>query len=172
MQRKQSAFTIKFLGRVNVLTSKVGVSAALIDPNQSPQIIDFNAIWDTGASNSVIDQKVALKLGLSSIDRKQVLTADGHRQSNVYLVSIYLPNNVVFPELRVTDGDILADSGSILIGMDIIGGGDFAITHSGNKTCMSFQMPSSRRIDFVKDIKEIKAKSVNHRRHTGGSKKK
>ena len=36
----------------------------------------------------------------------------------------------------------------VLIGMDVIGTGDFAVTHADGRTCMSFQMPSRRRIHF------------------------
>ena len=41
---------------------------------------------------------------------------------------------------------------TFFIGMDIINAGDFVITNVEGKTCMSFQIPSVRRIDFVKEI--------------------
>ena len=37
----------------------------------------------------------------------------------------------------------------VLIGMDIIGSGDFAITNHKGKTVFSFRIPSIGRIDFV-----------------------
>ena len=33
--------------------------------------------------------------------------------------------------------------------MDIIGLGDFSITHCDGRTCMSFRLPSQERIDYV-----------------------
>ncbi len=42
----------------------------------------------------------------------------------------------------------------ILIGMDIITLGDFAITNYNNKTVFSFRFPSSEVIDFVKSEKK------------------
>ena len=153
---RRSAFTTKFNARSNILISDVGISEAY-DPasaNPQPSVIKFNAIWDTGASGSVINQQVISKLGLQPIDKKEVHTANGKRNASVYLVNIYLPNQVAFLAIRVTDGDILGSS--VLIGMDIIGSGDFAVTHSDGKTCMSFQMPPNMEIDFVKEINESK----------------
>ncbi len=38
----------------------------------------------------------------------------------------------------------------VLIGMDIIGAGDFAVTNLNGKTTFSYRYPSMERIDFVK----------------------
>ncbi len=149
---RRSAFTTKFNTKSNILISDVGISEAEHPTSENPQpsVIKFNAIWDTGASGSVINQQVISALGLQPIDKKEVNTANGKRNASVYLVDIYLPNKVVFPAVRVTDGDILGSS--VLIGMDIIGSGDFAVTHSDGKTCMSFQIPPNAEIDFVEEI--------------------
>ena len=42
-----------------------------------------------------------------------------------------------------------------LIGMDILGMGDFAVTHYGGKTTFSFCSPSRREIDFVTELKRM-----------------
>jgi hypothetical protein len=47
----------------------------------------------------------------------------------------------------VLPGDIDA-----LIGMDILGLGDFAVTHHGGNTAFSFCVPSRRHIDFVAEV--------------------
>ena len=39
----------------------------------------------------------------------------------------------------------------VLIGMDIISRGDFAITHPGGRTKFSFRVPSQADIDFVEE---------------------
>ena len=41
----------------------------------------------------------------------------------------------------------------VLIGMDILGLGDFAVTHHDGKTVFSFCVPSRRHIDFVSEVK-------------------
>jgi len=38
-----------------------------------------------------------------------------------------------------------------LIGMDVITLGDFSITNHNGITCMSFRVPSSHEIDYVKN---------------------
>ena len=89
-------------------------------------------------------------LNLEPVDEQTVQTANGERDAQVYLVNIYLPNTVAFSGMRVTDGDILGTD--VLIGMDIITAGDFAVTNVDSKTCMSYQLPSNRKIDFVEQI--------------------
>ena len=79
----------------------------------------------------------------------KVFTAGGEHRSPVYLISLFLPNKVFIPQLRVTKG-VLPGDAEVLIGMDIIGQGDFAVTNKDGKTTFSFRMPSIERIDFVK----------------------
>ena len=43
----------------------------------------------------------------------------------------------------------------VLIGMDIIGSGDFAVTNSENKTVMTYRIPSVSRIDFTNSDNNI-----------------
>jgi hypothetical protein len=107
----------------------------------------YIGIWDTGATNSVISQKVVDECNLKPIGMTMVQSATDQRARETFLVSIFLPNKVVVPSVRVTKG-LLADC-DVLIGMDIISGGDFAITHYDGKTTFSFRLPSMEQIDFV-----------------------
>ena len=110
-------------------------------------------IWDTGATGSMITKEIIDHIGLQPIDRIKVNTANGVRESNVYLVNILLPSNVGFKTLRVTEGDI--SGADVLIGMDIICLGDFTITHDEvGELVMSYRTPPviDRTIDFVKEI--------------------
>lgn len=108
----------------------------------------FFAIWDTGATNTVITQKVVQECGLKPTGMVKVFHADGETITNTYLVNIRLPNKVEVCQIRVTEG-ILTGQADVLIGMDIIGRGDFAVTNKNGKTVFSFRMPSVERIDFV-----------------------
>ena len=49
----------------------------------------------------------------------------------------------------------------VLIGMDLIGQGDFAITNFEGNTTLSFGMPSCIEIDFVKEINEYNKKNIS-----------
>ncbi len=52
----------------------------------------------------------------------------------------------------VSEGGIAG--ADILIGMDIIAMGDFAITNGNGRSSWTFRMPSVEEIDFVKEIQE------------------
>ena len=56
--------------------------------------------------------------------------------------------------MRVTEGALVGNV-EVLIGMDIIGQGDFAISNKNRKTVFSFRMPSQERIDFVEQIQNM-----------------
>ena len=63
------------------------------------------AIWDTGATRSVISQKVVDACGLEAIGVQKVYHAQGEASDvEAFLVNIGLPNNVEFQGLRVTLG--------------------------------------------------------------------
>jgi len=57
-----------------------------------------------------------------------------------------LPNNVGVSQLRVTQGII--NGADVLIGMDVITKGDFALSNFQGKTTFCFRIPSVERIDF------------------------
>jgi hypothetical protein len=64
------------------------------------------------------------------------------------LVNLYLPNQVRVLKVLVAEG--IPGGADMLIGMDIIGLGDFAVSNYNNKTVFSFRMPSMDTIDFCK----------------------
>lgn len=108
----------------------------------------FDGIWDTGATNSVITQKVIDDLGIQPIGMIQVHGVSGQHVSEVYLVDIRLPMNTIVSAIRVSKGQ-LPPGTDVLIGMDVITRGDFAITHKTGVTKMSFRVPSQSDIDYV-----------------------
>lgn len=113
----------------------------------------FAAIWDTGASATAISQKVVETCGLAPTGMTMVQTAAGLEPAETYVINIGLPNNVGFAMVQVTKAN-LGDSNDVLIGMDIISQGDFSITNKDGNTVFSFRIPSSVRIDFVKEHNE------------------
>ena len=91
--------------------------------------------------------QVVAALGLTSIGYQRVRHAGGTQNVEAFLVNIALPNAVEFPALRVTQGELGA--ADVLIGMDIIGHGDFAVRHRDKNTKFSFRFPSLADIDFL-----------------------
>lgn len=147
----QNALTIKNTGLANVLSSEVNITPPYIGqpvPNL-PNVV-VKGIWDTGATNSVINSNVAKSLGLQPIGLAKVHTASHTVNANVYLVNVILPSNVAIQGLRVTEGQIT--NFDMLIGMDIINHGDFSVTNHKGKTVMTFRTPSCHEVDYVRDI--------------------
>ena len=100
--------------------------------------------------------------GLVPTGRKKVTGVHGEKEVATFLVNISLPNNVSIYGVPVTLGDFGKDA-DVLIGMDIINRGDFAVTNLNGITKFSFRFPSQVHIDFVEETRP-------HFQH-GGSKK-
>jgi predicted aspartyl protease len=173
------AFTLKFNGNIaRTLITECGVCRAF-DPlsrAKHPEIAKFNGLWDTGATGSVISKNVVDALNLKPISKAKVFHANGESLVNVYAINLFLPNQVAFPFVKVTEG--ILNGFDILIGMDIITSGDFALTNTAGSTTFSFRVPSIEEIDYVKD-KEPKSEPLklkpsigrNELCHCGSNKK-
>ena len=124
------------------------------DPNGAtpmPELRTFQALWDTGATRSAITQNVVGACGLSPTSFTDVQHAGGiTRDVPVYLVNISLISGVRFTGVEVAEGK-LPKGMDVVIGMDIITRGDFAVTNQDGKTMFSFRIPSKEPIDFVAD---------------------
>ena len=113
-----------------------------------PPIFDAKALWDTGATNSAITKRLIDKLGILPFTNVQVCHADGITKKSVYKINIILPNKTMWELINVTEVSGISGNFDLLLGMDIITQGDFAITNQNNKTIVSFRSPSSCYIDF------------------------
>lgn len=109
------------------------------------------AIWDTGATGSAITKSLAFKLGLIPVGKANVKGVHGLRTVNVYAIKVVLNNTRVSFILKATECDSLTDDdyAEMLVGMDVITRGDFAITNYQGKTVMTYRIPSMQAIDFV-----------------------
>lgn len=147
------AFAVEYGGVVNALLTDVFV----ISPFSKNKAMNIKAIWDTGATHSVITPNVFAQLGLFEIDQAVVNGVNSRKTVPVTLVGIGLPNKLLIPNHRVTVCDI--SGGDMLIGMDIIAQGDFSICTGDGKTLFSFAMPPfENKINLVD-----KADNVNQR---------
>lgn len=113
------------------------------------------AIWDTGATNSVITKSAAQQLGLKAVSMAYVNGVHGGKFVNVYQVTITLNNENISITTRVTECEELSATKdtALLIGMNIINMGDLCISNFEGKTVMTFRVPSLTRIDFVEELK-------------------
>lgn len=126
IQRPQS-FTATGQGIQNVLLTPATVRPAfdptITDEKDRPDGCGVSAIWDTGATGSVITQKVVDACGLKQTGVRKVRGVHGEALSPTFLVNLEIPPNTGIPALTVTLGE-LGDQVGLLIGMDIINLGD------------------------------------------------
>jgi hypothetical protein len=101
--------------------------------------LTLRALWDTGASSSVISAGVAKRLGFISVDTKGMTGIGGTILSERYYLSITLPNGVTLPVVKVAEwgGSLGFD---LLIGMDIISRGNFSIVNDWGRTVFTFKV--------------------------------
>jgi len=146
------SFTTRFNGISHVLNGQVGIT----DPTETrikgvpgkdvhPQM--FPAIWDTGATGTVITSQVVEGCNLKPTGAAKVYGVNGSHNANCYLVDVWLPNGVIITNVRAVEGQI--NGASVLIGMNIISLGDFAISNYRGKTTFSFRIPSLAETDYV-----------------------
>ncbi len=158
------AFTTKYQGLVKQLVNDVHVGKPFnLDEleNNNLELDGAVAIWDTGATGSVITKELVNKLGLKPISKQAVRGVTGEKESNVYMVHIMLPNNMLLTFVRVIECEDILGESSLLIGMDIISLGDFSVTNVEGKTVMSYRYPSIKVVDYVEEAKEQNIEAIN-----------
>jgi hypothetical protein len=148
---EQLAFTFRAPEIVRAIITPAAVSVPESIPDLDHKPVTVNALWDTGATNSVITSALAKKLNIRPTGRIQTHGVNETKEVNTYIVNILLPNRVVIQNVIVSEAQQTTGNFDVLIGMDIICIGDFAITNFNKSTTFSFRFPSSREIDFVPD---------------------
>lgn len=158
---KVFAFTVKTnRGTLRDIVTQAGISPAFDTStvvNNDPRIFYTKALWDTGATGSVITKTLAEKLGLIAFSKSRMTHAGGTTWQNVYKVHIYLPNGIAMGDVNVAECADNARQFDFIIGMDIITRGDFSITHKGNESLVSFRIPSAEKsIDYTIETNDNK----------------
>lgn len=149
------AITVRATGAPGLIITDVAVTVPLDADHASGTHIEVvaRALWDTGASKSMISQEIVKGLALvSNGTARKLFHAGGFEDSQpTYLVNLRLPNNVRFE--RITAAGFPGSGGAfdVIIGMDILARGDFSLSFVGGETCMSFRTPSIAEIDYVKE---------------------
>jgi len=160
-----SGFTFRAPQISQELRNEIQVSKAFDKSIESADfylsnIKPFQCVWDTGATGSVISKKVIDDLGLRSSGKTIIHVVgpsgtENEYEANIYFVNLYFPPCTVIPT-KVVEGSM--PGCDVLIGMNVINLGDFAVTNYNNKTTWSFRLPSCSEIDFFKEINDEKEK--------------
>lgn len=143
--KRQEALTIEYPGFSNKIIVKILVT------NDKGENKEFPGLIDTGATNTCVSSELITELELVSIGQIETGTANGKTEVDIYVVDLSLcDGRVVFPKHKVISANLTEQPGvEMLIGMDVLSCGDFAITHKDGKTMASFRIPSMISIDFV-----------------------
>lgn len=112
-----------------------------------PPRLPVTAIWDTGASHTSFTRTLIKKLQLIRTGDGFYHTSKGKRKTTYYGANIYLSHKLQFPVWEVMEANIRG--GDVLLGMDIIGKGDFAISNYPGEPIFSFRYPSQDKISFA-----------------------
>lgn len=145
-------FTARYPGIAQELRSTCRVSMAWDNQSDQPEPEEhrFHGIWDTGATGTLISETVVERCGLKQTGLAIIRTANGNEDRvPTYVINLRLPNHVVVVGVPVALGSF--GNADVLIGMDVITQGDFAVSNWDGRTSFSFRVPSRGEIDFVRD---------------------
>ena len=119
-------------------------------PFNSSLNLTTDALWDTGANMSAITPEIQQQLNAKPIDKKAIAGIHSMQVVDVVYITIELPNKVIKKNIEVVVCNFTTNVGMI-IGMDIISLGDFALSNGEGQTLFSFAVPPFRdKIDFLK----------------------
>jgi len=104
------------------------------------------AMWDTGSTETLISKRIIEQLHLQPVTKRDVESYLGHEIEDVYHVMVGLPTGDVVTDIYVTE--CRGDSYDAVIGMDIIGLGDFCLTNKDEQSLFSFRLPSTEHIEL------------------------
>ena len=113
--------------------------------------VEVEAFWDTGATDSCMKPALWERLKLYPIEsgRRLVAGIGGNVTADLTFVNLLLTPGLEISDCPIYITDFPGDA-EILIGMDIIGLGDFAVCNTDNKTSFSFAIPPfPDRINFA-----------------------
>lgn len=116
--------------------------------------IEYCALWDTGASRSLIDKKVVKDLDLESKGTTNVKHFSEKKHAKIYKVNIIIFNTRSKKELIIENLPIAEEENfgaDVIIGLDlIVNFFDVAITSTEKIINFSIRHPSMQTIDFEK----------------------
>ena len=134
-----SAISTEYPNVVREIITNVNVAS---HPATDGVFLCVRALWDTGATFSVISRGTASKLRLAPVDFSCAYTANGWYETPVYRIDVLLPNGIMVKGLRVSQSDLMVCD--MLLGMDVISLGDFHLTNDGN-TVFKFVIPPEEK---------------------------
>ena len=118
-------------------------------PTEQEKEYTFQALWDTGTRESLITYPAITKLDLKSKGEGEISGTGGPARSRLFNVDIIFSNGYEKLNWNLFEYPGAKDKKyGLVIGMDIISLGDFAITKKDGKAFLSFRIPNKYLVDF------------------------
>ena len=111
------------------------------DYPENRKAVECDAIWDTGASNTTVDVRLAKALGLKRLNLPPRVSNTGNGCILSYAYEANLKLSPEWPLQKVVVYDMPPSDMPVLIGMDIIGQGVFQTWPQDGRTMLRFVMP-------------------------------
>lgn len=129
------AFRINYehIVRELITDSAIRLPEVLAGEKESPWI-EVKAVWETGATHTVITGKIVRLLDLKPTGKATVFGINSQEIVNRYIVDIELPNKTILSNFEVLESELNSPGIDLLVGMDVIQSGDFVISNANGKT--------------------------------------
>lgn len=98
------------------------------------------AMWDTGATITVISHAMALKVDAAPNDSGTSISATDRNDADIYLATVELPGGIIFHDVEVWDVDLADHGAEVIIGMDIISQGRLVVETVNGIPMFSFEI--------------------------------
>lgn len=98
------------------------------------------AMWDTGATITVISHSTAKQFDAAPDDIGTSISATDRLDSDIYLATIELPGGIIFHDIEVWDVDLSDHGAEVIIGMDIISRGRLVVETVNGVPMFSFSI--------------------------------
>lgn len=98
------------------------------------------AIWDTGATITVISHSKATMAGTKPDELGTSTSATTRQASGIYHATIELPGGIIFHDMELWDMDLALNGPEVLIGMDIISQGRLVVETVNGIPMFSFEI--------------------------------
>jgi len=140
---KYKAYFTTYKEIVEELTTPANIRPVLTDdPLSRSAPVNIEVLWDTGAMSTCIKPALFERLKLCPFEpgRAKFAGIGGNVTADVTVIDLILTPGLEIEFWPVYVMDFPGDA-EILIGMDIIGMGDFVVCNTDNKTSFSFAIP-------------------------------
>jgi len=150
------SFTVEYPNIAFELKTPIAISPP-VTKNSMSDFTQYNAIWDTGAALTGISPRIVKDYNLKPSGMIKTIGIEGNlTDKDTYLLNVILFNNLEIHGLTVAQISYVGDGSDVLIGMNLITLGDFAVTNQKNRTVFSFRSPSDTTISFPGEVHEEK----------------